>query len=101
MKKDKSMDPGEEIIYKLSLKPEFIRDIQLVRSELKIPEGGFILGTPDYSKWLKRDWDPVTTADTWDRLCKKYRIPFAYAFYLHDYISYSRTFPDHDVSFVT
>ncbi|MDD5760360.1 MAG: hypothetical protein PHI06_14935, partial [Desulfobulbaceae bacterium] len=41
------------------------------------------------------------TADTWDRLCKKYRIPFAYAFYLHDYISYSRTFPDHDVSFVT
>lgn len=88
MKKGDRPNPGEEFLFKLSLKENFQRDLINARKHLGIPEKGST-GESDRQKWLANH-DVFDLLAVELELQKRYKISVAYQEFLDDYIFFGK-----------
>lgn len=91
MKRGDNLNPGVEFFYKLSLRPEFQRDIISTRKRLGISEKGFINLETRQKLWI--DFKNANILELLGEeiyFKKKYDIPFPYWQFIDDYIFFGK-----------
>lgn len=91
MRKSDRPNPGEEFFYKLSLGPEFEKDLRRERIGIGIPKNGFKT-KEEQQYWLRKNSKKIITISTvWQRLRARYKIPKSYLFpYLNSYLFFGK-----------
>lgn len=87
----KEINSGVEFFYKLSLNPEFQKDIIVARKELALPPKGFM--NPEtrqklWIEWKNANWFEFLGVEL--HLKQKYNIPIPYMEFIDDYVFFGK-----------
>lgn len=91
MPKGDRSNPGEEFLYKLSLKPEFQLDLINARKRLEIPDNGFSNGQEKTNRF-KQPLKIILFISTLESLSRDYKIPKPYIGILDRYVCFNDVF---------
>jgi len=91
MKNGDDLNPGEEFLYKLSLKPKFQQDLINIRKRLRIPENGFVNPKTRQKLWIDyKNANLLGLLEEEMKLKEKYKVPTPYFLFIDDYIFFGK-----------